>query len=417
MNNLVKAESSVEENKGEKNGVLTKDENDESRTTTAEKYGSAGNDETKANNANDGGPQTMQIKQESEDSYWARVEEFTAKNSSTKKHPSGRKRNGGDIGCSDSETDDEDLWKNGGGMTRDQKRGEAAAKLTGEQSGLGLRRVFRSHHRGGQSSATTERNNLRFYVFQSRDEALDDLVSVLGKLNEGYKSSSESLSDKLLYQYFIRPLSNLIKTSKQNLWGRSMQSIYRFLDRNPVVSGDLHLEITCDCSPNNCTISIPDLFIQWMWNITCSALHSTALESKCCQLLTKFARNEAIEIQQHNQCSFDIEKNTFKQFRMGDLSTCLIRDFGLWMGPGSVDPVDEKENKDVSEESSGEMPEAVDINSLKKLFMLWSSMLERDYVLLDVASENDGVYEGATQDLVALARVCLDPHFELATQQ
>lgn len=402
MNNSVKAESSSGGGADENGEVLTKNENDESRT---EEGGDYPGDETKT--YNHGGPQS-QIKQESDDSWWARVEEFSAKNSSTKKPSGGRRRND-DFG-SDSETDDEELWKNGGGMTRDQKRGEAAAKLTGDQSALGLRRVFRSHNR--DHSRTTNgggERNLRFYVFQSRDEALDDLTSVLDKLNQKYKSS-DSIPEKLLYQYFIRPLSNLIKTSKQNLWGRGMQSIYKFLDRNPVISGDLHIEIKCECNPN-CLLLVPDLFIQWMWNITCSTLQSTALESKCCQILTKFARNEPIR--QKNQCSFDIEKNILKQFRMGDLSTCLINSFGLWMGPDSVDPANEKENKD----DSDEVPEVVDINSLKRLFMLWSSMLESDYVLLDINSEDDGVYEGATQDLVALARVCLDPHLELATQQ
>jgi hypothetical protein len=49
--------------------------------------------------------------------------------------------------------------------------------------------------------------------------------------------------------------------------------------------------------------------------------------------------------------------------------------------------------------------------------MLWTSLLENDYALLDDAEFDSAVGEGATQDLVALARVTLDPHFELSTQR
>jgi hypothetical protein len=103
---------------------------------------------------------------------------------------------------------------------------------------------------------------------------------------------------------------------------------------------------------------------------------------------------------------------------MGDLKSCLVDDFGLWIGRGS--PPEESEstnsNNSVGTDKANNSSE-VDISSLNRLFMLWTSLLENDYALLDDAESDSAVGEGATQDLVALARVTLDPHFELATQR
>ena len=334
-----------------------------------------------------------QIKRESEDSYWARVEQFTAETSTVKRS------RGVEY---DSETDDEEEWKDGVGVSRTQKRGEMAAKLTGGQSGLGLRRVFGK----SKSKAGDVDRVLRFYVFQSREEALDDLVVAIGKLNEGCKHS-QCTSEKLMYQHFIRPLSKLLK-SKHNLWGRGMHSICRFFDRNPVTSSNTHIQITCECKPA-CILTLPDTFVQWIWKVSCSSLGSNALEAKCSQLLRMFMQND--QLVHKNQCTFDIARESLKKFQMGNLAICLTEDFGLITDSGSVDSSDEKlanENSESTNES------CVDVTSLNRLFMLWSSLVERDYVQLD---ETDVIGEGATKDVVALARACVDPHLELATQR
>jgi hypothetical protein len=349
---------------------------------------------------------STQVKQESEDSYWARVAQFTEKNSSVKP-PDKKRRSDALSGLEyDSETDDEEgQWKDGGGMTRDQRRGEAAAKLTGGQSALGLRRVFGKI----SSNATQER---KFYIFHSREEALDDLVSVVRTLNE--RKNSQLTTDKLLYQLFIRPLSMLLNKSKQ-IWGRGNHSMHRFLESNPILVREAQIQISCGCSPS-CVILVPDLFVQWTWKLSCSSLGLTALESKCCKLLVKLIQDEPKNVK--NQCDCGIERDCLKKFHMGDLKSCLVDDFGLWIGRGS--PPEESEstnsNNSVGTDKANNSSE-VDISSLNRLFMLWTSLLENDYALLDDAESDSAVGEGATQDLVALARVTLDPHFELATQR
>ncbi|KAL7521992.1 hypothetical protein ACHAWX_006688 [Stephanocyclus meneghinianus] len=376
---------------------------------------------------------STQIIVESEDSYWARVDQFAQQNptfngsshnrpSTQKNLASTRKRlndamEGLEYG---SETDDEEgQWKDGIGMTREQRRGEAAAKLTGGQSSLGLRRVFKSRERGTvpdtQGTGIFDRNTLRFYCFQSRDEALEDLISVLAKLNEMYQHS-QTISDKLLHREFILPLSRLLKTSKQNIWGMGLNSLFHFLVRNAVISSSSGLEISCGCSPQ-CTIMVPGLFIQWLWKVSCSSLQLSALEPKCCQLLIQFIQGQH-RGHPKNSCNTIVALETFNNFRMGDLAQCLIDDFGLSMGPVSIDPSDDAEIKNglVIEETT--YSSQLDIYSLRKLLMLWSVLLEKDYVLLDeVKLQSDGVVDGATRDLVALARAGLDPQFELATQR
>jgi hypothetical protein len=355
-------------------------------------------------------PSSITQPAESDESYWARVEQFTVQNSTSSKHPyhSDRKRLAEGVDYDSEATNDEE-WKDGGGMTRDQRRGEAVAKLTGGQSSLGLRRVF---YKVKDTDTGTTGQQLRFYRFQSREEAIEDLISVVSKLKEFKKS--ESTSDRLVYQYFVRPLSILIKTSK-NVWGRGFKSIYSFLDRNPVILGEEHVGISCDCD-SRCVLMIPDSFIQWMWKMACSSLKATSLEVKCARLLIDFLKRES-DTQEQNQCGFGIGRENLKKYRMGDLESCLVNDFGLWMGPGC--PPGESKNENGSENSDDQdYSSGLDMNSLKRLFMLWSSLLQKDYVLLDETKCDSGVIgEGATRDLVALARVSLDPHLELASER
>ncbi|KAL3777053.1 hypothetical protein HJC23_001371 [Cyclotella cryptica] len=374
---------------------------------------------------------------ESEDSYWARVDQFAQQNStvkgsshnrpSTQKNlASAHKRLGDAMDRLEygSETDDEEgQWKNGRGMTWEQRKGEATAKLTGGQSSLGLRRVFgRRHQRTVEKTkgrGTFDGNSLRFYWFQSRHEALTDLMSVLAKLNEVYEDS-QTISEKLLHHEFILPLSRLLKTSKQNIWGMGMCSLFKFLKSNPVISSSGGVEISCGCRPK-CTIVTPDLFIQWLWKVSCSSLQLTEVEATCCKLVIRILQEEPVtkrtgRCHRKNVCNSVVALQPFNMFCMGDLAKCLVNDFGLWMGPGSIDTSVDPEIKSGlvhSEESS-----MLDIYSLRKLLMLWNALLEKDYVLLDdVEGESVVVGEGATRDLVALARTSLDPHFELATQR
>jgi hypothetical protein len=150
--------------------------------------------------------------------------------------------------------------------------------------------------------------------------------------------------------------------------------------------------------------------------MACSSLKATSLEVKCARLLIDFLKRES-DTQEQNQCGFGIERENLKKYRMGDLASCLVNDFGLWMGLGC--PPGESKNENGSQNSHDQdYSSDLDMNSLKRLFMLWSSLLQNDYVLLDETKCDSGVIgEGATRDLVALARVSLDPHLELASER
>ena len=354
--------------------------------------GKSNGDSAKEEEIISNGVTKLEIKVETEDSYWARVDQFTVENSSVKRS------RGVEY---DSETDDEEEWKDGVGVNKTQKRGETAAKLTGGQSGLGLRRVFGE----SKTQAGGIDRGLRFYVFRSKEEALGDLGAVIGKLNGGYKHS-QCTYEKLMYQHFLRPLSILIKT-KHNLWGRGMHSICRFLERNPITSSNIYNQITCECS-QSCVLTLPGLLFQWIWKMSCSSLGLTALEAKCSQLLRKFIQNDRFV--QKNQCTFDIGTESFKTLQMGNLSTCLTEDFGLL---ADSELTNSSDGKLANHDTKSTDEYCADIKSLNRLFTLWNSLVERDIVRLD---DNDVVGAGATKDLVALARVSMDPHLELATQ-
>jgi hypothetical protein len=176
------------------------------------------------------------------------------------------------------------------------------------------------------------------------------------------------------------------------------------------------LAINCNCN-TKCALVVPDLFIQWLWKVSCSSLELSAAEAQFCQYLDKYLQKGSAvheRCQQQNHCDCKIDVESLKVFHMGELSNCLVDDFGLSLGPSA------HTMKSSLVETSAETIESpdFDIYSLRKLFMLWSTLVARDSVLLDdTKSENGIVGKGATRDMVALARVSLDPHFELATQR
>ena len=347
---------------------------------------------------------------ESEDSYWARVEQFTVKTAK-------RRRLDG------SDTDEEEMgqWKDGKGWSREQRRGEAVAKWTGGQGGLGLRRTL---------VPSSTRKVTLFPVFSSREEALTNLTSLLDQLSQRRKGSS-SPSEQLLDQLLLRPFIQWIQTSKQ-LWGRGRHSIYTFLDRNPILSSSRHVDLTCGCE-SKCVWVLPDLLVQWLWTMACSSLGGTtlALERKCCRIVTEWQnRNGAKRRDDSGSDGWtlcvrpsslrsdgivtSLRSDSVQQFQMGDLATGLIHEFGLLLGTTgpsfSILPS--------TPEDSMQVHPVVDVPSLQRLFLLWIPLLQRDCVVMRNPTDSDGpMGQGATQDLVALARVCLDPHFEMATQR
>jgi hypothetical protein len=360
----------------------------------------------------------VHVKQESDESYWARVDQFTANNTNNNgfKFHSDRKRLADGVDYDSEATDDEELRNE---TSREKRRGEAVAKLTGGQSCLGLRRAFyKKRDNAAAAAAAAAEHRLSFYIFQSRQEALGDLISIVSVLKQELKKS-ELTCDKLLHRYFVRPLARLIKTSK-NVWGRGFKSIYGFMKSNPVMSGELeYAEITCSCKDSQrCVLMIPDSFIQWMWKMACSSLKASSLEHGCARFLIRALKKRESNKQEENVCKFVMESETLKKYRMGDLASCLVHDFGLRMVPGCPSPGESK-TESISEKSDDQDDSsAFDMSSLQRLFMLWTSLLQKDYVLIDETDCDSGVIgEGATRDLVALAIVCLDPHLELAAER
>ena len=118
------------------------------------------------------------------------------------------------------------------------------------------------------------------------------------------------------------------------------------------------------------------MFVQWVWKMACSSLGAISLENKCVQLLIKFLQRES-DGKQNTNCGINMEEGSLRTFRMGDLSTCLVNDLGLWMGPGGAPNEADKESAETDEPDDSP---PVDLYSLRKLFMLWSSLSERDYV-------------------------------------
>ena len=202
---------------------------------------------------------------DNDESYWERVENFAKTNSTKQKN--------GDINTTrrkladamngldyDSETDDEDgKWVNGSsGMTREQKRSEAAAKMTGGQSLLGLRRMFLpvdkaretklavgSRNRNTAPKKVEASDGLGYYLFDSRDEAKSELKSIMSELEKSHRKTTTQ-AQTVLREDFIDPLNKLIKKCPQDLFWSSMTF---FLRHNPVITFR---------SKHTCAVAIPE---------------------------------------------------------------------------------------------------------------------------------------------------------------
>jgi hypothetical protein len=372
-------------------------------------------------------PETS-VRIEADDSYWERVENFAKLNSSTRTpnkkstsnlNSSRRRLNDqmAGIDC-DSETDDEELG-DGDGMTREQRRSEAVARATGGQTCIGLRRMFR----GGRERRVVEKKigTLCFYMFQSREDATNELISIVAKLDRVHRTSKTE-SDKVLRERFIFPLSKLLESSQGKIWGRGPQSLASFLVHNPVISSGLEVACGCDTS---CALIVPEVFCQWLWKVACSTFGGTeVLTTRSCRLLVKYIaermddepKDSAGDCGQESHCIFGAELGFLTKFQMSDMVTCLEKDFGLWLQPGflptnvNCSNDDEEEKKDTNNDAS-----TLNVSGMKNMFLLWTALLDRDFISLGENSEDAStIGESASMALVALARVCLDPNFYFA---
>mmetsp|Transcript_17351 Transcript_17351/g.36176 ORF Transcript_17351/g.36176 Transcript_17351/m.36176 type:complete len:782 (-) Transcript_17351:105-2450(-) len=392
-------------------------------------------DETRASEANDddsnidgGNPETVpanaeaNVKQEpaldsaytakspstllddNEISYWERVENFAKTNAATKKKRgtyARRKLSDAIDGIgSDSETDDEDgKWVDGSsGMTREQKRSEAAAKMTGEQSLLGLRRMFLSIGRPVDetkkkmsSRKQKQCEELGFYLFNTREEAKKDLKSIMTALEKSHHNPSTD-AQSALRKDFIDPLSKLVKKSPQKLFWINMTF---FLHHNPIVT--LRSERTC-------AFVIPEVFCKWMWKVSCSSYRVMGkITLSTCQLLVRYLREklDVDDFQSYAGLSF------LKKFKIDHIALCLENDFGLWLKPGpavfpKVEPGIKTEEKDIKDAST------LDAVALKNFFVLCTALLDRDYFCIAGNGAENGVGKGATSALVSVTRASLD---------
>ncbi len=349
-------------------------------------------------------PSSSTLLDDNEESYWERVENFAKTNTSKEKNrgTSARRklRDAIDGIGSDSETDDEDgKWVDGSsGMTREQKRSEAAAKMTGEQSLLGLRRMFVSigqpvddKNRKMSPRKKKQCEELGFYLFNSREEAKKDLKSIVAALEKSHRNTSAH-AQSALRKDFIDPLNKLFKKSSQELFWMNMTF---FLQHNPIVTFR---------SEHNRAFVIPEAFCKWMWKVSCSSYRVMGeITLSTCQLLVRYLRKK---LDLHNLKSY-ADLTFLKKFKIDHIALCLENDFGLWLKPGpsvspEIDPGLKDEVKDVKGAST------LDAVALKNFFVLCTALLDRNYFCFGGKCAKNDVGEGATRALVGVARASLD---------
>lgn len=166
----------------------------------------------------------------------------------------------------------------------------------------------------------------------------------------------------------------------------------------------------------NITLHVFSRFCMWMWKVACSSYEVMGKLSTCtCQLLVRYLREE-LDVDDFSSYA---ELAFVKKFKMIDISICLADDFGLWLksGPiilpkieGSVQNEDGKNSMDIS---------TLDTFALKNSFMLWSALLDRDYLSLGGNENEDEIHavgEGAAKALAAMARASLDPRLWTSDQ-
>lgn len=326
---------------------------------------------------------------QNEEDYWDRVESFNSSNK--EKMNDGINADRGKLSDAmngldyTSETDDEDgKWNDGiGGMTSDQRRAEARAKLQGLSTSLGLRRMF--HGANDEKPKTC--------AYDDKAEALNELKLIVTTLQKRYRNESGEEAT-ILRRQMLDPLNKLFKKPKDIVW----DLLLRFLQRNQIISGT--------CAQR---VILPKCICLWMWNAACSSYESVGhVSTACCQNLVKMIVNE-MDID--DGISFGANLTFVERFSISDFISHLEIDCGLWLSLGPISSDDENINHSTEKSSP-----SIDVYAMKNVFLLWKAAFDRDLIKLDTDNGDTALREGATKAVTALTRMGIDPAFNLANE-
>ena len=393
QNNLENDEEEVSP-KSQNNDAAYEDQAKGVNTTHVANNDSSGSGSKRNNDVTIKAPQipterAIKSDQQKEEDYWDRVESFN--NTNKAKMNVGIYADRGKLSDAmngldyTSETDDEDgKWNDGiGGMTSDQKRREARAKLQGLSASLGLRRMFH----------VTNDKKPKTCGYDDKAEAINELKLIVTTLQKRYRNVSGN-AETILRSQMLDPLSKMFKKPKDIIW----DLLLRFLQRNQIVSGRCEERVV-----------LPKIICQWMWNAACSSYDAVGhISTACCQNLVRMLVNE-MDID--DGISFCADLTFVRNYSISDLVSHLDTDCGFWQSPGPIPSDDEN-----IDNSTGNSSPYVDLYAMKNKFLLWKAALDRDLIKLDTDNGDAPLFEGAAEAVAALTRVGIDPSFNLANE-
>ncbi|KAL3756769.1 hypothetical protein ACHAWU_003519 [Discostella pseudostelligera] len=354
-------------------------------------------------------------RKQNEYDYWAKIDSFAEKNApgnSRDVHSARRKLSDAVSGLeytsdlSDEEGGDGDTTN--GGMSRKQLRSEAEAKSQGSYSHLGLRKMLfrrRINDSGteGKKMENDERATTMALVFNTRQEAMDDFKSIVTSLQKEYRVP-RTRPEEAMRILFIDPLVKITKSPASSIW----DNVYHFLVKNPILSGRY-------------AIHLPISFCEWMFKLACSSFYvGKHCSNACCALIRKYLVKQMDVRTATDEATptFSVDLTFLKNYRMDDLVSCLLNDFGLWMEHGPISS-SSGENGKISINNSSEGGEddvsGPDVNVLKNMFLIWMTLFDRNLIRIrDMDDDDDGAAifgADASRVLAALLRVGMDPSF------
>jgi len=256
-------------------------------------------------------------------------------------------------------------------------------------------------------------------AFVTRREAADGLRSIAASLRSSHRAPGTA-SARVLRKKFVDPLVAIIiattrpsREPRDDAWDR----VHNFLLNNAVLSGRY-------------AIDLPGSFCLWLWKMARSPFdvggHCSAT---CCNLIRKFLvrRMDVLFYSDDDDVvskSFRVDLSFLKNYCMDDLVSCLVDDFGLWLEHGPMHTLEENDDgkRDTARISNGDSSDKcsirVDVSALKNTFLIWSTLFDRNLILIRETDEGgDALFgEDASRVLVAFARVGLDPSFNEADE-
>ena len=445
-----------------------------------------------------------------EEAYWSKVAAFSLTNSkktpscnygntSNNIHSARRKLTDAvsglmDYNSDETVTDDEDgmmtmMMKNGGGrlgMTREQMRSEAEAKSQGGSSSIGLRSMFVpdaasncNAAAAGEAFGTTTRSTSTAAptAFATRSQAITQLKSTITTIQREDDDSQHNTPKSLVNPF----IALLFQKKKKSRTAQQQRQVYDEEDvwiklpvifqNNPILN---HTVGIASSKKSTTTVQgggvmIPTSLIRWMYSCAISSYEvGGSVGTQCCRLLRTFIHNylahddNNVEETADNMnvdgafLGGDNNNNNNNNNNMSflhnltwnDLTSCLIDDFGLWMGEGLPPPLKETDTAegttitdqeaDKEEKNGGTKKRArkeandvrtVDVTALKNVCLIWTAMFQQNLIRLrdtttpnlNADSSNDEQQakqstkfvpgDNASQVLAAITRITLDPNF------